>query len=127
MPQTKQVDHPKLDDPVTIWKMNYGFRQDFSNEVLKVDVQGEGQQSMNVMTGDMNLYWLVFGIFQAPSLNIQQPNDVRRGLSDREVKDRLANVRTMDMEVAEHVKDKIMDLNNETEGDEQDQEEVAKK
>lgn len=128
MVQTKKFEHEDLDEPIVYWKMNYGFRQDFNDYAMEYQMdENDSVASMQIKTGHASLYWLVFGIFRAPSLNIQKPNDIRRGLSDREIKDRLAVVRTMDIEIAEALKNEIMSFNNSTEEGEEEIEETAKK
>lgn len=104
--KTKQIEIEGLDNPVTIWKMNFGFQQDFSEEVTEMT-----DTETRYLTGKSNIYTLVYGILKAPSLSIKEPDSLQRGLTDQEKRARVAQIRSMDVDTAQRIKQEIAELN----------------
>lgn len=104
--KTKQIEIEGLDNPVTIWKMNFGFQQDFSEEVTEMT-----DTETRYLSGKANIYTLVYGIWKAPSLSIQEPDSLQRGLTDQEKRARVSQIRSMDVDIAQRIKEEIAELN----------------
>lgn len=113
--KTKEVEINSLEQPVTIWKMNNGFRNDWIDKIgeLKESVDDKGRVKQEVVYNNkkMRLYALVYGILEASELNINKPNDILLGLTKAEELSRLRVIRGLDPRIADKIYKEITDFN----------------
>lgn len=124
--RTKQIEVDGLASPVIIWKMNYGFSTDLEDYFTEVNFSG-GRKTASIKGGKVRRGWLVFGILEAESLEIKRPQSLGHGLTEQEIKNRLASVRTMNRDVASKIYDAVLELNNDDGEENKDLEEFEKK
>lgn len=121
---TKQVEIEGLDEPVTIWKLNYGFQQDYNDVVAKLDTDTE---TVNISSGRANLYWIVFGVYEAEELGFPEIKDTARGFDDKELRDREVAARRLSRDVGQKLQKKIMEFNGELDNQQDQEAELEKK
>ena len=113
--ETKEIKGlPTLgeDASVKIWKMNFGFRNDMTGDSLTIEVDSQGKNKAVVHPAKAKLGWLIYGIYEAPALNIPPIKDIQGGFSDAEKTLRIRAIRNADQELVEAIYKEIYTLNN---------------
>jgi len=98
-------------DVITIWKMNFGFKNDMTAESLTIEIDSTGKKKATMNPAKAKLAWLIYGILEAESLGLKTITDVAGGLSEAETKFRTRAIRGTDHILIEAIYDEIQKLN----------------
>ena len=124
--KTKQIQIEGHNEPVTIWKLNYGYGTDIEGYFSEVKQNKDGRE-MSVNPGKVRLAWLIYGIYEARELGIAKPKDLDIGFNDNEIRQRTIAIRRLDRNVGQQIYDEILEFNNSEEPTKEEVEELEKK
>ena len=110
--EIKNIPGLKDDQVVTIWKMNYGFRSDLQGQIAKVNLNSNGKKEVSVDLTIPRIFYLVYGILEAPALGIEKPLSIELGLNESELTKRISIIRNMESDVAEYIYPLVQEINN---------------
>jgi hypothetical protein len=104
------------EDKVTIHRMNYGYRQDLMDSVTKYIQDATGKRQMQIMSNDLSVNTLVYGIVDGTvlGLGVLTKDELELGLGQEKFVSRRRVIRAFeDQKVPEHILKAINDINEE--------------